>query len=501
LTTDQSSATNGLQVQFSIDDVNWDSVKAYTVNVPTAGSSYTVQFSENSPCKFYRLVYTNGGTSQGVFRVQVLLNAQTETKTFIQGQMNGNIGSNKQVSVTTDGYLNVNLANPTSAFSDVRVTEPTAVWQFDFVYGLNTNYVITSTASGGTTTSSNQLGICTTTTTSGSSAIIQSKKYFKYRDGQGGLVRFTAIFTAGIANCNQITGVGDTTDGYFFGYNGTSFGILYRKNAVDTWTNQSSWNNDTLLGSDAVSNPSGMKLDQTKGNVYQICFSYLGFGNILFYVYDQRNSVFNRVHTLSFANLNTTPLVTNPAVSLWWQRINTGTAASGGTLSSASGSLFVEGNIQRLGAIYGRTSQKTLTNTTETNLITLRNNTTINSITNKSSIILSKISFGAVDNSTLNNNNTVKLDIILNTTLGGTPSYTNVDTTNSIAAFDVAGTTITGGTIIQSFSSPFNSGFQIDFIDQDVSIYPGDTLTFALTLSGTGGTTDTNVSVNWIENT
>jgi hypothetical protein len=244
-----------------------------------------------------------------------------------------------------------------------------------------------------------------------------------------------------------------------------------------------------------------MKLDTSKGNVFQICFSYLGFGNILFYVYDQRNSVFNRVHTLSFANLNTTPLITNPAVSLWWQRINTGAAGSGGTLSTASGSLFVEGSIERLGAIYGKTSQKNLTNTTETNLITLKNNTSINSITNKSSIILSKVSFGAIDNSATNNANTVRLNIILNTTLGGTPNYTNIDGNDSIAAFDVAGTTVSGGTIIQSFSSTFSAGIQIDFIDQDVTIYPGDTLTFSLTLSGTGNPTSTTVSVNWIENT
>ena len=48
-----------------------------------------------------------------------------------------------------------------------------------------------------------------------SSAQILSKEPIKYNPGQGGLVRFTGIFTIGVANSTQLIGIGDSGDGYF----------------------------------------------------------------------------------------------------------------------------------------------------------------------------------------------------------------------------------------------------------------------------------------------
>lgn len=70
----------------------------------------------------------------------------------------------------------------------------------------------------------------------------------------------------------QLMGVGDDLDGFFFGYNGSSFGILRRQNGTDNWIPQSAWNNDTFDGNGR----SGVALNATQGNVYSIQYQWLG---------------------------------------------------------------------------------------------------------------------------------------------------------------------------------------------------------------------------------
>jgi hypothetical protein len=62
-----------------------------------------------------------------------------------------------------------------------------------------------------------------------SAGLLRSRETVKYCTGTGLLGRFTAIFDTGVANNEQIFGVGNSSDGFFFGYNGTSFGVLQRK--------------------------------------------------------------------------------------------------------------------------------------------------------------------------------------------------------------------------------------------------------------------------------
>jgi len=67
-----------------------------------------------------------------------------------------------------------------------------------------------------------------TSTTTSSIAAYETKQIVKYDPGEGVEVRFTARFTSGVANTTQLAGIGDSEDGLFFGYNGTSFGVLRR---------------------------------------------------------------------------------------------------------------------------------------------------------------------------------------------------------------------------------------------------------------------------------
>lgn len=68
LFSDEDSATDGFQVQFSNDNSNWDFPRKTTY--VSNGGGYACY---NRVARYMRIVYTNGNTNQGVFRLQTLL--------------------------------------------------------------------------------------------------------------------------------------------------------------------------------------------------------------------------------------------------------------------------------------------------------------------------------------------------------------------------------------------------------------------------------------------
>lgn len=72
--TDKDSAVDGLCIEFSVDNINWDHVEAFTVPA-LDGVTYSFQ----PIAKHMRIVYTNGVEDQGVFRLQTQLK-----KTYIK---------------------------------------------------------------------------------------------------------------------------------------------------------------------------------------------------------------------------------------------------------------------------------------------------------------------------------------------------------------------------------------------------------------------------------
>lgn len=135
--SDVPSATNGLAVQFSPDGTNWDHSHSTTYSAATG-----VGYIFNAEFKFARVVYTNGGTAQGVFRLQTILKAtkvqsslysldQTVTgsmfaelnKSAIIGKTTGGGGGFVDVKVNPSGALTVEatLSASTNNIGDVDV--------------------------------------------------------------------------------------------------------------------------------------------------------------------------------------------------------------------------------------------------------------------------------------------------------------------------------------------------------------------------------------------
>lgn len=149
----------------------------------------------------------------------------------------GNIVNRHQ---ETDGSISLQTSDTAAAqrlgaFGEVLVApiSPQTAWRFDYGTAPNTRLYTTTTANGGTATlAESQLHLQTSANVAGL-ARLQTLRRLRYLPGMGGVVRFTAVFGTPKANSRQIVGIGDTQDGFFFGYNGTSFGVFRRRAGVD----------------------------------------------------------------------------------------------------------------------------------------------------------------------------------------------------------------------------------------------------------------------------
>ena len=368
-----------------------------------------------------------------------------------------------------------------TAFGELLAGELHPQFQGSFEYtvsntDLNTNTVV----DGGTVTQASGMCVVGSSTTTASTALFQSKQHAKYRPGLGGNLRFTALFTSPVVATEQYVGIMDETgssqafeNGYGIGYNGTTFGFHRWRNDTITTVTQANWD-DPLDGNGA----SGMTLDKTKLNVWEIRFQYLGAGKIQLCIEDDSTGELIIIHTILYSNLNTEPSVHNPNFfyTMW---VNNKATTDDLIVKSSSYAFFVEGRtsfieLHQPENASGKKEKTTVT--AEVVILTIRNKSTYASKTNFIDVILLAVG-ASVEASSANNLATVR--IIKNATIGGSPSWSDINTNNSVIEIDTAGT-ITGGKELEGdFLAGKNDSFRIDLIQSKIILNPGDTLTIA----------------------
>lgn len=383
----------------------------------------------------------------------------------------------------TAGRLQVNMDKlPLTAFGDLRTAELTPVFQGTFEYTVtNTEITTTTITNGGTVTQANAMAVVGTSTTTNSTALLQSNQHAKYRAGLGGVARFTGLFTAPVAATEQYIGIADETgssaafmNGYMVGYDGLTFGLHRFSNDVKISIAQANWD-DPLDGTGA----SGMTLDQTKINVFFVQFQYLGGGAVKLFMESQTTGDVILVHTIDYANLNTEPSVHNPnfVFTIW---TNNKATTSDLIIRSSSYGYFIEGKTRHMELHTPTQStgeQQKLTVTTEVAIVTIRNKALFATKTNFIDILILLFSSSVEANAA---NNLAKVRLVKNATLGGTPSFSDINTTDSVVEFDTAGTTVTGG--VELDSSPLagkNDKSRADISNWQITLKPGETLTVA----------------------
>ena len=401
----------------------------------------------------------------------------------------GPIGVNILSSVVGIGGSNV------SAFGDIIAVAHTPVIQLDFVFGINTQTGTSSVVTTGVVdTNASRLRIQTGVGVAGAGTF-QSTRIARYRAGQGMMARFTAAWTNSAANSTQVVGVGNTQVGYFFGYNGTAFGLSIRNGGSDGWVAQTAWNADKCDGTGA----SGFNWNKALGNVMMIRYPYLGYGDITYWVQNPINGAWILCHTIQYANSSASTQVSNPSFPFYANATNAGSTTNL-LFFVASVGVFISGTREFLAAQWATDSLKN-TITAEANLLNLRNCTTYNTVTNSGLIRLRSLT-AATDNG----NGLATIRLKTGVSIGGSPSFAPINGTtgdqgvtitsgNSIASVDVAGTGTTGTTIFNVCLAR-NSNFYYDFTPFNIFIAPAQTLTIT---AFSAASASVQVALNWNE--
>jgi len=401
----------------------------------------------------------------------------------------GTVGVNILSNTVSVGGANV------SAFGDLIAVDNTPVIQLDFVYGINSQTASTSvTTTGVADTNASRLRLQTGVGAAGA-ASLTSTRIARYRAGQGMTARFTAAWTSSASNSTQFVGVGNTQVGYFFGFNGTSFGLSIRNGGSDNFVAQTDWNGDKCNGTGA----SGFNWNKTFGNVMQVRYPFLGYGAITFWVENPSNGFWILCHTIQYPNSTASVQVSNPSFPFFAVVTNSGNT-SNLIMYVGSVGVFISGQRQFLGAQWATSALKN-TISTEANLFNLRNCTTYNTVSNTGLIRLRSIS--AV---TDNGNGIATIRLKQGVTIGGSPSFApisgstadqgvTITSGNSIASVDVAGTGTTGTTIFNLVLAR-NSNFSIDLTPFSIFIAPAQTLTVT---AESAASASISVALNWQE--
>jgi hypothetical protein len=218
-----------------------------------------------------------------------------------------------------------------NAFGGTSVSENRIETAWQFPFGINPSQVRQIEESGGTVAHVTPFVELKSNADPAGKAAIRTFRHIGYIPGVGGLFVGTCVFGSPKEGTEQIFGIGTDTNGFFFGYKNTEFGVLHRNGGVDTWIMRNAWSE---------------KHDETwfspeNGNVYEIKYQWLGFGPIVFSVQGP-NGEMVKVHIIVTANRGQVPSLKDPSLPLYAEAKNTG-GTEGVVLRTSSASGMVEG--------------------------------------------------------------------------------------------------------------------------------------------------------------
>lgn len=272
---------------------------------------------------------------------------------------------------------------------------------------------------------------------------------------------------------------------------GTATGT-YTQNAVgaavtDDWVYQENWSHDRFDGT----GPSGITLDPTAGNLFEIRFQYLGFGTVELLIENPETGKFVLAHRYEYANANTRPNVSNPTFAVG-AAVSNVLAASDLTVSMGSFSAFVEGARRILGPVHGKGTEGTTAAAVP--VLSIRNNSANVDGTpkvNLRELLPAYIAFAASGS-----NKPIRVRVIFNGTLTD-PLWENYDETHSFASFDISATAISGGDVVLTTSFASGGGQAIDALPFDAGLIPGGIISIVIEPTGTAA--DYTASIAWKE--
>lgn len=383
---------------------------------------------------------------------------------------------------SSDGKLKIDV--PTTSFGEISTAEMTPVVQADFIYNINPQSLRTSSSGNASVTHEDNkamLHACG----SNSQIAVSTRRFMKYRPGQGSRIQFTAIYTQGVQGNTQLCGVGTNTNGLFFGYSGTDFGVMKVRESVKGWVPQSEWNVDKCDGTGA----SGFIIDPTKGNVYRINFQWLGFGALTFSVEDSATGAFMPVHRIKYANMHTETSIGNPSMPIRFEIANT-TNDDDIHLCMTSCCAFVEGKVVRLGPRYAVDNEKNISSSNYVNILSVKNSDTFHG---RDNFIPAYIKF--LNTSCVGSSN-VTVSLIRGATLDNSNSWYSLESNISTMQVNCEAQIISGGVCKFTYAMSAADSKVIDLDKYMLYIDPGETFTIAAKSSDVSSVA---ASLAWVE--
>lgn len=339
------------------------------------------------------------------------------------------------------------------AFGNQRVTSPTSIFGIQQQYNDQPLFYEEKLANGGTSThlpneSSVRMNV---TSTAGSSVIRQTRQYLRYQTGKSQLPKQTFVF--GPSTATKEVGWGDSENGIFIRYDGTTVWMILRSfvtgSVVETAVAQANWSGDKLDGTGS----SGITLDPEKGQIAAPDAEWLGTGNVRTTLNIMNKNII--CHTFEGSNAKTSVYMTTANLPLRWSILSDGTNAD--SMKHVCGSIDSEGGVtEELGVPFAAESGVvSIPFSTEKVVCAIRPRATFNSITNRTNAILEILDALAIDQPCI-------VRAYYDPVLTNAPSYTNLDTAELTIEFAdavaCATTTISSGRSFEAFPLPAGQG-------------------------------------------
>ena len=356
-------APGTLYFEFSPDGTNWD------VSVPvTLTGPGVVPQTLRVVLPYFRARYVNGGTAltqlrlticyhiYGSMRLTRFLNQTIDdtegvenVRAIIGGLRPDNTYGNVPVTRNNDMRVSINdvggearnhLVSADRAIFGAGIVSQRisrVIAQFDV--SLASNAVTATVTNGGTVVqASGQVTLASGTNANGT-AKLETDGRVVYAPGREIYAQFTALFTAtDAATQDSRIGMFDDNNGFFIGYDGTTFGLTTRSAASDVFTSRASWNTDLLTGAATSRFTRGgvaEAIDLTKENVWRIRFGWLGAAPIYFEVMAPDGD-WVVYHIVRQPNSSATPSLISPNLPVRAQVIKASSNATDVQIKSSS---------------------------------------------------------------------------------------------------------------------------------------------------------------------
>lgn len=374
-------------------------------------------------------------------------------------------------------------------YGDVRVTQKTPVIEIKSCFGLSVlRDIATKVGTGTVTNTPGQSEYVLSVTANNDLAALTSAERGRYVSGFGAEVGIAVRIPGLATNQTARWGLFDGNDGFYYKMTGSNFSLVISRNGVVTEIQREAWNGDKMDGT----GPSGLTINPADGKIYNILFSWYGYGIIDFRVVSvDRITLQQRYISLHRYWPQGQTSIQNPNLPLYASIQNPSSGSSPGVIYVAGRQYSIVGDytpLRRINSAY-------------------RTDFAINSTTNFLPVISVRRKTGYLGNAVkissadLISTTQQIIQIRVNGSLTGPTTWVNINeqvATETAMEMDISSTGITGGYIIWSgiVAQDKSSLQQIEHLLYDLTEY----YTLTLCSKAVGFTNGSlSASLRWTE--